>query len=109
VRVSQLLLAHGLQHLMPLPQPLAAAPARRRARATGADARRAMLADGSLQRWHDFAVLSYDYDGERVSFDPSQRVVRQEGDVTKLSSAHGAEARALALLAERHSEARLRP
>ncbi|MES2118628.1 MAG: DEAD/DEAH box helicase [Pseudomonadota bacterium] len=84
VRVSQLLLAHGLQQLMPLPQPL---PQRLRE-----DVRprpvllldAAMLADGSVQRWHDFAVLSYDYDGERVSFDPSQRVVRQRGDVTEI-------------------------
>src|SRR5450830_1544250 len=84
VRVSQLLLAHGLQHLMPLPQPL---PQRLRDDVAPRpiltlDA--AMLADGSLQRWHDFAVLSYDYDGERVSFDPSQRVVRQKGAVTEI-------------------------
>jgi hypothetical protein len=36
------------------------------------------------QRWHDFAVLSFDYDGQRVSFDPAQRVVRQIGDVTEI-------------------------
>jgi hypothetical protein len=41
-------------------------------------------------------VLSYDYDGERVSFDPSQRVVRQVGDVTKSQRDTAAEARALA-------------
>src|SRR5476649_514534 len=84
VRVSQLLLAHGLQHLMPLPQPL---PQRLRDDVAPRpiltlDA--AMLADGSTQRWHDYAVLSYDYDGERVSFDPSQRVVRQKGAVTEI-------------------------
>src|SRR5471032_1042563 len=84
VRVSQLLLAHGLQHLMPLPQPL---PQRLRDDVAPRpiltlDA--AMLADGSTQRWHDYAVLSYDYDGERVSFDPSQRVVRQKGEVTEI-------------------------
>ena len=32
----------------------------------------------------DYAVLSFDYDGERVSFDPAQRVVRQVGDVTEV-------------------------
>ena len=84
MRVSQLLLAHGLQQLMPLPQPL---PQRVR---TDVKPRpilvldSAQLADGSLQRWNDYAVLSYDYDGERVSFDPSQRVVRQRGEVTEI-------------------------
>ncbi|WBS02887.1 DEAD/DEAH box helicase [Pseudoduganella sp. SL102] len=84
MRVSQLLLAHGLQQLMPLPQPL---PQRLRE-----DVRprpilvldAAQLSDGSVQKWHDYAVLSYDYDGERVSFDPSQRVVRQRGEVTEI-------------------------
>ncbi len=84
MRVSQLLLAHGLQQLMPLPQPL---PQRVR---TDVKPRpilvldSAQLADGTLQRWNDYAVLSYDYDGERVSFDPSQRVVRQRGEVTEI-------------------------
>jgi superfamily II DNA or RNA helicase len=84
MRVSQLLLAHGLQQLMPLPQPL---PQRVR---TDVKPRpvlvldSAQLADGALQRWNDYAVLSYDYDGERVSFDPSQRVVRQRGEVTEI-------------------------
>jgi superfamily II DNA or RNA helicase len=84
MRVSQLLLAHGLQQLMPLPQPL---PQRLR---TDVKPRpilvldSAQLADGTLQRWNDYAVLSYDYDGERVSFDPSQRVVRQRGEVTEI-------------------------
>jgi hypothetical protein len=32
-------------------------------------------------------VLSFDYDGERVSFDPAQRVVRQKGDVTEIIAA----------------------
>ena len=103
MRVSQLLLAHGLQGLMPLPQPL---PQRVRddvkpRPVLTLDA--AMLADGSLQRWHDFAVLSFDYDGERVSFDPSQRVVRQKGDVTEIIQRDAAaEETALALLSERH-------
>ena len=99
VRVSQLLLAHGLQHLMPLPQPL---PQRLRQ-----DVRpqpvllldSAQLADGSLLRWHDFAVLSFDYDGERVSFDPAQRVVRQLGQMTEIIQRDtAAEAGALAEL-----------
>jgi hypothetical protein len=42
------------------------------------------LADGPGTRWHDFGVLSYDYDGERVSFDPAQRVVRQLGELTEI-------------------------
>jgi SNF2 family DNA or RNA helicase len=29
-------------------------------------------------------VLSFDYDGQRISFDPAQRVVRQIGDVTEI-------------------------
>ena len=98
-RVSQLLLAHGLQQLMPLPQPLT-----QRLRD---DVKprpyllldSVQLADGAMQRWHDMAVLSYDYDGERVSFDPDQRVVRQVGDVTEIMSRDAAaEATALATL-----------
>jgi superfamily II DNA or RNA helicase len=102
MRVSQLLLAHGLQQLMPLPQPL---PQRIREDVKPRpvlvlDA--AMLADGSLQRWNDFAVLSFDYDGERVSFDPSQRVVRQRGEVTEIIQRDAeAEAAALAELTTR--------
>ena len=42
------------------------------------------LAEGNGQRWQDFAVLSFDYDGQRISFDPAQRVVRQIGDVTEV-------------------------
>jgi superfamily II DNA or RNA helicase len=98
-RVSQLLLAHGLQQLMPLPQPLT-----QRMRD---DVKpqpyllldSVMLADGAGQRWHDVAVLSYDYDGERVSFDPAQRVVRQKGDVTEVISRNAElEAQALTVL-----------
>ncbi len=95
-RVSQLLLAHGLQQLMPLPQPLT-----QRLRDDVSPRPHLLLdsvqlADGALQRWHDVAVLSYDYDGERVSFDPDQRVVRQVGDVTEVI-ARDAEAEAAAL------------
>jgi len=99
-RVSQLLLAHGLQPLMPLPQPLT-----QRLRA---DVRptphllldSVMLAEGSLQRWYDYAVLSFDYDGERVSFDPAQRVVRQVGEITEvIARDSAAEAGALERLA----------
>ena len=101
VRVSQLLLAQGLQHLMPLPQPL---PQRLRKDVPAQPVLlldSALLADGSTQRWSDFAVLSYDYDGERVAFDPSQRVVRQVGEVTEIIQRNTLdEARALATLAE---------
>jgi superfamily II DNA or RNA helicase len=100
-RVSQLLLAHGLQELMPLPQPLT-----QRLRSDVKpqpflllDA--VPLADTGTQRWHDFAVLSFDYDGQRVSFDPSQRVVRQIGDVTEIIERDtAAEAAALETLTE---------
>ncbi|MEC5160154.1 superfamily II DNA or RNA helicase [Janthinobacterium sp. CG_S6] len=91
VRVSQLLLAHGLQHLMPLPQPL---PQRLREDVPARPVLvldSAQLADASAPRWHDFAVLSYDYDGERVSFDPSQRVVRQVGNVTEIIQRNSAQ------------------
>jgi superfamily II DNA or RNA helicase len=95
-RVSQLLLAHGLQQLMPLPQPLT-----QRLRDDVKPRPHLLLdsvqlADGASQRWHDVAVLSYDYDGERVSFDPAQRVVRQVGDVTEVMS-RDADAEAAAL------------
>lgn len=98
-RVSQLLLAHGLQQLMPLPQPLT-----QRLRTDvkpqpylQLDA--VQLPDVHGQRWHDFAVLSFDYDGQRVSFDPSQRVVRQVGEVTEIIERNAElEAQALATL-----------
>jgi len=83
-RVSQLLLAHGLQQLMPLPQPLT-----QRIRTDVKPQPHLLLdaipqAEGNGQRWQDFAVLSFDYDGQRISFDPAQRVVRQIGDVTEV-------------------------
>jgi superfamily II DNA or RNA helicase len=83
-RVSQLLLAHGLQQLMPLPQPLT-----QRLRTDVKPQPHLLLdaipqAEGNGQRWQDFAVLSFDYDGQRISFDPAQRVVRQIGDVTEI-------------------------
>ena len=100
-RVSQLLLAHGLQELMPLPQPLTQ---RLRNDVTPQPfllLDSVALADTGAQRWHDFAVLSFDYDGQRVSFDPSQRVVRQIGDVTEIIDRDAvAEATALEKLAE---------
>jgi len=100
-RVSQLLLAHGLQELMPLPQPLT-----QRLR-TDVEPQPFLLldsvalADTGTQRWQDFAVLSFDYDGQRVSFDPAQRVVRQIGDVTEIIERNAdAEAAALDKLTE---------
>ena len=101
VRVSQLLLAHGLQHLLPLPQPL---PQRLLGDVPAQPVLlldSALLAEGANQRWHDFAVLSYLYDGERVAFDPAQRVVRQRGDVTEIIQRDGeAEAAAMSALQE---------
>ena len=100
-RVSQLLLAHGLQQLMPLPQPLT-----QRIRTDVKPQPHLLLdalqvADGTAQRWQDFAVLSFDYDGQRVSFDPAQRVVRQIGDVTEVIQRNEAfEAAALDMLHE---------
>jgi len=98
-RVSQLLLAHGLQQLMPLPQPLT-----QRLRTDVKPQPHLMLdaiplAEGGSQRWQDFAVLSFDYDGQRISFDPAQRVVRQIGDVTEVIQRNEqAEAEALEVL-----------
>jgi superfamily II DNA or RNA helicase len=98
-RVSQLLLAHGLQQLMPLPQPLT-----QRLRDDVTPVPHLLLdatpvAEGNSQRWQDFAVLSFDYDGQRISFDPAQRVVRQIGDVTEIIQRdEAAEAKALDIL-----------
>jgi superfamily II DNA or RNA helicase len=98
-RVSQLLLAHGLQQLMPLPQPLT-----QRLRDDVKPVPHLMLdalpvAEGNGQRWQDFAVLAFDYDGQRISFDPAQRVVRQIGDVTEIIARdEAAEAKALDIL-----------
>ncbi len=83
-RVSQLLLAHGLQELMPLPQPLTQRLRKDVKPVPHLLLDAVALPDGSTQRWHDFAVLAYDYDGQRVSFDPSQRVVRQIGEITEI-------------------------
>ncbi|HZX27191.1 MAG TPA: SNF2-related protein, partial [Telluria sp.] len=100
-RVSQLLLAHGLSQLMPLPQPLT-----QKVRTDVKPVPHLLLdsvslADGALTRWHDYAVLSYDYDGERISFDPGQRVVRQIGELTEIIERdEQAEAEALAALKE---------
>ena len=100
-RVSQLLLAHGLQQLMPLPQPLT-----QRMRTDVKPQPHLLLdaipmAEGNGQRWQDFAVLSFDYDGQRVSFDPAQRVVRQIGEVTEVIQRNEAfEAAALDMLHE---------
>ena len=100
-RVSQLLLAHGLQQLMPLPQPLT-----QRIRTDVKPQPHLLLdavqvPDGTTQRWQDFAVLSFDYDGQRISFDPAQRVVRQIGDVTEVIQRNEAfEAAALDMLQE---------
>lgn len=100
-RVSQLLLAHGLQQLMPLPQPLT-----QRIRTDVKPQPHLLLdalqvPDGATQRWQDFAVLSFDYDGQRISFDPAQRVVRQIGDVTEVIQRNEAfEAAALDMLHE---------
>jgi superfamily II DNA or RNA helicase len=98
-RVSQLLLAHGLQQLMPLPQPLT-----QRLRSDVKPQPHLLLdaipqAEGNGQRWQDFAVLSFDYDGQRISFDPAQRVVRQIGDLTEIIQRDdAAEAQALEAL-----------
>jgi superfamily II DNA or RNA helicase len=102
VRVSQLLLAHGLQQLVPLPQPLA-----QRLR-NDVLAQPVLLLDCALradargQRSVDFATLSYNYDGVRIGCDPAQRVVRKKGAVTEIITRDAAaEARALAVLAAR--------
>ena len=99
VRVSQLLLAHDLQRLVPLPQAL---PQRQRG---DVPVRPVLLLDSALlatshgPRWVDFAVLSYEYDGARVSCDPSQRAVRQQGAITEVILRHAAaEAQALETL-----------
>jgi superfamily II DNA or RNA helicase len=83
-KVSQLLLAHGLQQLMPLPQPLTQKMRDDVKPRPHILLDSVSLADGALTRWHDYAVLSFDYDGEKISMDPGQRVVRQKGDLTEI-------------------------
>jgi superfamily II DNA or RNA helicase len=83
-KVSQLLLAHGLQQLMPLPQPLTQKMRDDVKPRPHILLDAVSLADGTLTRWHDYAVLSFDYDGEKISMDPGQRVVRQKGDLTEI-------------------------
>ncbi|MFT5643173.1 MAG: superfamily II DNA or RNA helicase [Janthinobacterium sp.] len=100
VRVSQLLLVHGLQQLVPLPQPL---PQRVRSDVL---AQPVLVLDSALladavggQRRVDYAVLCHDYDGVRVACDPAQRVVRQKGAMTEIIERDAAaEAQALAVL-----------
>ena len=88
-RLSQRLLATGLQHIVPLPEQVH--------QKTRSDIKlQPLLLLGSMSqevedhaqnfvtRWYDFGMIAFDYDGESVSLDPSQQVVRQRGETMEV-------------------------
>lgn len=88
-RLSQRLLAAGLQQLVPLPEQVQ--------QKTRTDIKlQPLLLLGSMSqevedhaqnfvtRWYDFGMIAFDYDGESVSLDPAQQVVRQRGDTMEV-------------------------
>jgi superfamily II DNA or RNA helicase len=84
-RLSQRLLAHGLQNVVPLPeqvqQVLRTDVKPQPILLLGSMPHPANAAQGKSgnHRWYDFGSITFDYDGESVSLDPSQQVVRQCG------------------------------
>ncbi len=83
-KLSQRLLAYNLQRIVPLPEQVQ--------QTLRSDIKpQPILQLGSLShaaqigvvktshRWYDFATISFNYDGETVSMDPNQQVVRQRG------------------------------
>jgi superfamily II DNA or RNA helicase len=88
-KLSQRLLSYGLHKLVPLPE--------RVQQSVRTDVKPLpVLQLGSMSfaahtgmiktshRWYDFGTISFDYDGERVSMDPNQQVVRQRGAVMEV-------------------------
>ena len=83
-KLSQRLLAYNLQRIVPLPEQIQ--------QTLRQDVKpQPILQLGSMShasqigmvktshRWYDFACISFNYDGETVSMDPNQQVVRQRG------------------------------
>ncbi|MEN9866411.1 MAG: hypothetical protein RL748_2001 [Pseudomonadota bacterium] len=83
-KLSQRLLAYNLQRIVPLPEQVQ--------QTLRNDIKpQPILQLGSIShasqlgvvktshRWYDFACVSFNYDGETVSMDPNQQVVRQRG------------------------------
>lgn len=90
-KLSQRLLAYGLHKIVPLPE--------RVQQSVRTDVKpQPVLQLGSMSfaahtgmvktshRWYDFGTISFDYDGERVTMDPNQQVVRQRGAVMEVIS-----------------------
>lgn len=88
-RLSQRLMATGLQQLVPLPEQVQ--------QKVRSDIKlQPLLLLGSMSqdvedhaqnmvtRWYDFGMIAFDYDGESVSLDPGQQVVRQRGDTMEV-------------------------
>ncbi|WP_338845258.1 DEAD/DEAH box helicase [Massilia sp. W12] len=88
-RLSQRLLASGLQNLVPMPEQV-------QQKIRDDIKFQPLLLLGSMSqevedqgnmrytRWYDFGLIAFDYDGESVSLDPSQQVVRQRGDTMEV-------------------------
>ncbi|HEY5801552.1 MAG TPA: SWIM zinc finger family protein, partial [Burkholderiaceae bacterium] len=81
LNLSAVLLARGLHELLPMPVQM-------KQKVLDNIKPTARLLMGSLhtsgsrqsQVWHDFAQLSFDYDGVPIGFDPSRQVVRHTDD-----------------------------
>ncbi len=87
--LSRRLLSYGLHRIVPLPEQVE--------QVVRSDVKlQPVLQLGSMShstqlglaktglRWYDFGNISFDYDGERVSMDPNQQVVRQRGGVMEV-------------------------
>jgi superfamily II DNA or RNA helicase len=102
--VSHLLLAQGLQHIVPMPQQLqetvrddiapqpllllGALPQEQR-----------WVATGSQPLWQDFVLPAFDYDGERVAADHAELLIRRTGQgIEKIIRNRAAEDAAIAAL-----------
>ncbi len=82
IAVSQLLLSHGLQQIVPLPEQLKQVvrddiQARPFLLLGSVSVPQAPPAKRGDTQWLDFAQLGFDYDGQSISFDPMQQAVRQ--------------------------------
>ncbi len=88
-KLSQRLLAYGLQRIVPLPEQVKQTvrhdvkpiPVLQLGSVSHA------IHNGLVKtshRWYDYANVMFDYDGEIVSMDPNQQVVRQQGGIMEM-------------------------
>jgi superfamily II DNA or RNA helicase len=89
-KLSQRLLAHGLHNVVPLPEQVRQSvrtdvkPQPSLCLSSMPHSSNVTGIKSGNQRWLDFATVSFEYDGESVSLDPTQQVVRQSGLVMEV-------------------------